>query len=588
MKKTQCLFALLLVLCLLLCACSEKKETAASTTASAGTQSAETVTNAAQQSTAAESEVRTPDPADLFTLRDLDGSWDEDAAVRIRLEGDSASCDSSAVQISGATVTIAAEGVYVLTGTLSDGEIIVNCSKEEKVQLVLNGAEIHSADFAAIYVAQADKVFLTLADGTVNTLTNGGSFTASDESNVDAVIFAKDDLTINGSGALLITSPGGHGVVGKDEVTICGGSFEITSAKTAISGKDSLSVSSGVFKLIAGTDAMKSENDDTTLGNVYLAGGSYNLSADGDGVSASGTLTVAGGSYTVLTGSGGNDTDKSQKGMKAGSALTILDGTIWVSSTDDSIHSNGSITVLAGTLNLSSGDDGVHADDTVTVAGGSVTVRESYEGIEGLKICLRGGELEITASDDGLNAGGGGDSSGYGGRGGDMFSGNSDALLEISGGTVTVNAGGDGLDTNGSLNLSGGTVTVYGPTNDGNGSLDYGTDAAVTGGSLIALGSSGMAVNFRSATQGAILLNVGSQSAGTTVTLTDADGNVLLSCTAEKAFAAVNLTCPELAQGGTYTVTAGAFSQTLTLDSLITGSGGTGGPGGPGGFGGRR
>ncbi|MBQ2154401.1 MAG: carbohydrate-binding domain-containing protein [Oscillospiraceae bacterium] len=584
MKKTQCLFALLLVLCLLLCACSEKKETAAST-ASAGTQSAETVTNAAQQSTAAESEVRTPDPADLFTLRDLDGSWDEDAAVRIRLEGDSASCDSSAVQISGATVTIAAEGVYVLTGTLSDGEIIVNCSKEEKVQLVLNGAEIHSADFAAIYVAQADKVFLTLADGTVNTLTNGGSFTASDESNVDAVIFAKDDLTINGSGALLITSPGGHGVVGKDEVTICGGSFEITSAKTAISGKDSLSVSSGVFKLIAGTDAMKSENDDTTLGNVYLAGGSYNLSADGDGVSASGTLTVAGGSYTVLTGSGGNDTDKSQKGMKAGSALTILDGTIWVSSTDDSIHSNGSITVLAGTLNLSSGDDGVHADDTVTVAGGSVTVRESYEGIEGLKICLRGGELEITASDDGLNAGGGGDSSGYGGRGGDMFSGNSDALLEISGGTVTVNAGGDGLDTNGSLNLSGGTVTVYGPTNDGNGSLDYGTDAAVTGGSLIALGSSGMAVNFRSATQGAILLNVGSQSAGTTVTLTDADGNVLLSCTAEKAFAAVNLTCPELAQGGTYTVTAGAFSQTLTLDSLITGSGG---PGGPGGFGGRR
>lgn len=582
MKKTQCLFALLLVLCLLLCACSEKEETAAST-ASAGTQSAETVTNAAQQSTAAESEVRTPDPADLFTLRDLDGSWDEDAAVRIWLEGDSASCDSSAVQISGATVTIAAEGVYVLTGTLSDGEIIVNCSKEEKVQLVLNGAEIHSADFAAIYVAQADKVFLTLAGGTVNTLTNGGSFTASDESNVDAVIFAKDDLTINGSGALLITSPGGHGVVGKDEVTICGGSFEITSAKTAISGKDSLSVSSGVFKLIAGTDAMKSENDDTTLGNVYLAGGSYNLSADGDGVSASGTLTVAGGSYTVLTGSGGNDTDKSQKGMKAGSALTILDGTIWVSSTDDSIHSNGSITVLAGTLNLSSGDDGVHADDTVTVAGGSVTVRESYEGIEGLKICLRGGELEITASDDGLNAGGGGDSSGYGGRGGDMFSGNSDALLEISGGTVTVNAGGDGLDTNGSLNLSGGTVTVYGPTNDGNGSLDYGTDAAVTGGSLIALGSSGMAVNFRSATQGAILLNVGSQSAGTTVTLTDADGNVLLSCTAEKAFAAVNLTCPELAQGGTYTVTAGAFSQTITLDSLITGSGGTGGPGGPGG-----
>ena len=210
---------------------------------------------------------------------------------------------------------------------------------------------------------------------------------------------------------------------------------------------------------------------------------------------------------------------------------------------------------------------------------------KSYEGVEGLVISIKGGVLDVTASDDGLNAGGGQDQSGFGGRGGDMFGSNSNAKLEISGGTITVRADGDGLDSNGSFTLSGGTVTVFGPTNDGNGALDFGAASEVTGGSLIALGSSGMAVNFQSASQGAILLTVGSQPAGSTVTLTDAEGNPLLTCTAEKAFSAVNLTCPALTQGETYTLTAGSFSQTLTLDTLIYGSSGMGAPGA---FGGRR
>lgn len=565
MKKRNLMIALLLAVLLTFSACARGTGSTASSVGADG------------------SAAVTVNEADYFSDRDRSGAWDESKAVSITLNGNSAACDGSGVEIDGSVVTITAEGVYVLSGTLDDGCIVVNATKDEKVQLVLDGVTITSSGFAPIYVKQADKVFVTLADGSLNTLTNGGSFTAIDENDVDAVIFSKDDLTLNGTGSLIVNSPAGHGVVGKDEVTITGGSYEITAAKTAISANDVLAVADGAFQLTAGTNGMRAKNDDASLGNIYLAGGSFKVTADGDCVSATGTLTVAGGSFTVISGASGSDSSASQKGLKSGGALTVSDGTIWVVSTDDAIHSDSSVTIANGTLNLSSGDDGIHADETVTISGGSIVINKSYEGIEGLVIRISGGEIDLTASDDGLNAGGGADSSGFGGREGDRFGENSSASLEISGGVLRVNADGDGLDSNGSFTLSGGEVYVSGPTNDDNGALDY-SSGTVTGGSLVATGSGGMALNFNSATQGAILLSVGTQAAGSTVTLTDESGSVILTYTAEKAFNAVNLTSPALLQGGTYTVTAGTYSETVTLSELLYGS--AAGMGGRGGFGG--
>lgn len=221
--------------------------------------------------------------SELFSDRDLSGEYDAAEAVTITLNGDTAVCDSAAVNVSDGAVTISGAGTYILSGTLNDGYIAVNAAKTEKVQLVLDGVHIFSQSFAPIYVAEADKVFVTLAQGSQNTLENGGGFTQIDTNNVDAVIFSKDDLTLNGTGTLTVVSPAGHGIVGKDEVVVTGGSYTVTASSQAIVGKDSLSISDGAFTLTAGKDGLHSENeDDASLGNVYLGGGSYTITAAGD------------------------------------------------------------------------------------------------------------------------------------------------------------------------------------------------------------------------------------------------------------------------------------------------------------------
>ena len=170
------------------------------------------------------------DPSDLFSDRDLDGSYDESTAIPIQLTGETAVCTSDAVSIDGTQITLLDEGTYLVSGSLTDGQIVVDADDTDKVQIVLAGAAITCADSAAIYSKNADKVFLTLAEGTENTLTNGGSYTAIDENNIDAVVFSKTDLTLNGSGNLTIDAQAGHGVVSKDELTVTGGGYTVTTA----------------------------------------------------------------------------------------------------------------------------------------------------------------------------------------------------------------------------------------------------------------------------------------------------------------------------------------------------------------------
>ena len=600
MKLIKACIALCLVLSLLLAGCAvtpQSTDTAPDAAAQTDSQAAQsqqsTQTDDTAQSDAAAVSTAAETGSELFSNRDLSGEYDETEAVAISLTGDSASCTGSGVAIDGSTVTITQAGTYILTGTLY-GSVIVNAADTEKVQLVLRGAAIYSETFAAIYVAQADKVFVTLDAGTLSELSNDGTFEQIDENNVDAVIFSKEDLTINGTGELVINAPAGHGIVSKDDLVLTSGTVEIEAASQALSGKDSVCIAGGTYYLTAGKDAIHSENaDDPAKGNVYIADGSFQLSADGDGISASGTLTIDGGSYTIASGYGGADTTTSQKGLKAEGDLTVNGGSFTILATDDGIHSNGNVTIYGGAFAISTQDDGIHADNDTAIHGGEITVSQSYEGIEGLTITISGGKVNVTASDDGLNAAGGNDQSGFGGGWGrDGFGTNSACSLTISGGEVWVSAQGDGLDSNGSFTISGGDIYVNGPTNSGNGALDCDGSPVITGGRLVAVGSSGMAVNFGGeSTQGAIMVTVGTQAAGSEITLTDKSGNVLLSMTAEKSYDCVNLSAPELEQGGVYTLTAGTYSETITLSSLIYGSGsgmgGFGGMGGMGGFGGR-
>ena len=308
-----------------------------------------------------------------FSTRDLSAEYDEET-IKVQLTGSGAAADSDKVSVTGSTVTITGAGTYLITGTLDDGSIIVDADKEDKVQLVLNGVSIHSDSYAAIYVKQADKVFITLADGSQNTLSNGGSFTQLDDNNVDAVIFAKDDITFNGMGSLTVTSPAGHGIVGKDEVTIAGGTYAITSAKCAVRANDSIAIVDGTFTLTAGTDGLHAENDeDDTLGNIYIAGGTFKIDANDDAVHANTLLQIDNGSFAI-TGA---------EGLEA-TYIQINDGDISISASDDGVNAtrkssaySPTVEITGGTLTVVMGPgdtDGVDSNGDIIITGGTVDV----------------------------------------------------------------------------------------------------------------------------------------------------------------------------------------------------------------------
>lgn len=520
------------------------------------------------------------DASEMFTDRDLAGEYTENGSSVITLgEGD---------------VIISEEGTYILRGSVENAVVIVDADENAKIQLVLDGVNISNEDGAAIYVRTADKVFITLADGTVNMLENSGSYTAIDDNNIDAVIFSKCDLTVNGSGSLSITATAGHGIVSKDDLRVTGGTVTVSAEKHGLSGKDSVRITDADLNITAGKDGIHSENTDKEdKGFVYIESGSLNIVADGDGISAGAYLQIDGGEFALTTGGGSSnkttakDEDGdivSTKGIKAEGQLTVNGGTFLIDLQDDALHTNGSMTVNRGVFTIATGDDALHADETTTVKGGTINISTCYEGVEGNDVVISGGYLKLYATDDGINAAGGNDGSGFGGMFGGSFGGSGSSIL-ISGGEIYINADGDGIDSNGDLAVTGGTIYVSGPESDGDGALDYDGTGQITGGTLVAVGRSGMAMNFGdTSTQGSILISTANCAAGTEVVLKDADGNVMVSYTAESSFNSVVVSCPGLEQGGTYSVMAGDEAYEVTLESLIYGSGmGAGFGGGMGG-----
>lgn len=485
------------------------------------------------------------DTSEMFSERDKEVGYEESESTVILLADNGSSCESDAVSITENTVTIKDEGTYILSGSLSNGMVVVEAEDTDKIQLVLNGVSISNAQSAALYIRSADKVFVTTASGTENILENNGTYTAIDENNIDAAVFSKSDLTFNGEGTLTITAQEGHGIVSKDDLVLTSGTYVITSASHGISGKDSVRIANGSYNIVSGKDGIHAENtEDSSLGFVYLAGGTFDITSQQDGISASAWLQAEEGTYTILTGAGSanvqsqNSGDRkpmeqtfqeeteenttSMKGMKAATQLLIKGGIYVIDTEDDTLHSNGNIAISGGTYTLSSGDDGVHADSNVTISGGNIDIAKSYEGIEGLSIDITNGEISVVASDDGMNAAGGNDSSGLEGpgSGGDQFASTEGAYIHIAGGVLHVNASGDGMDSNGDIAVSGGETYLTGPTNSGNGTLDYSGSAVVTGGVFAASGSSGMAQNFdSSSTQGVMMVNVEEQEANTDIVL---------------------------------------------------------------------
>ncbi len=555
------------------------------------------------------------DVDDAFSKRDFKTEYDDEEAIHIYLADGKSSADGDDVKIDGDTVTITDEGVYVITGSLSNGTIVVNAEKSDKLMLVFNGVNVEASGTAALYVITADKVFVMLEDESENSLSSVGEFEETEEG-IDAAVYSKEDITFNGNGVLTVLSEYGHGIVSKDDVKFTGGSYTVTSAKHAIKANDRAYIADGIFTLTSGKDGIHVENSkDTTLGLVYVSGGTLNITADGDGIDASATIQIDGGNISILTGGGyengkthtddmgmggfgfggfgGNssssssssDDSVSTKGIKTDAALLINGGEFDLNCADDALHSAGKLVVTDATIDIKTGDDGMHSDTDLTISGGTINIGSSYEGIEGVTVTIAGGDITVYSSDDGINAAGGTSSSngmmGFGG----MMGGSDEYVLNVLGGTIYINADGDGVDSNGSFNLAGGILYVDGPTSSANGALDYETSATVTGGICVAVGAAGMAESFTSATQGVIMVSA-TGSSGSTVTISDSDGNLILSYTPQKSFSSIVMTAPGIGDSGEYTITVGSASATIEMNGYLYGSsGGMGGMGGhqPGG-----
>lgn len=528
-----------------------------------------------------------------YSTKDLETTYDAESATSI-VFSDTVEITGEGAAAEGGTVTITKEGTYVLSGESEDGSVSVNVTKEEDVILILNGLNLTSKSTSALKVYEADKVILTLASGTKNVLKDGETYTEEDLA-PDGTIYSKGDLTINGEGELVVYGSYAHGIVSKDDLKIVSGEVTVYAKEDGIKGKDMVAVKEGSLFIEAGADGIQASNDeDAAKGFVLLENGSFTIEAGNDGIQAETVLEIRQGTYTITTGGGSSisstsetwgswgpatgteETSDSAKGLKAGTALYMLGGEVDLNSSDDAVHSNGSILIKSGILSISSGDDGIHGDDTVEIAGGEIYIEMSYEGIEGAKVIIGDGKIHVGAKDDGINTAGGNDGSSLNGRPGQNMFASDGSFLSITGGEITISAEGDGIDVNGDGEMSGGTVLVEGPVNDGNSALDYNGTFTVTGGTLLAVGSSGMAMNIsESSTQGAFLLNGQSVAAGKEILIETSGGEALYSFTPKKNLSSILFTSDRLKNGETYRVLAGGEElSTVEMTSLVTTVGG--------------
>lgn len=541
-----------------------------------------------------------------FTDRELAGTWDARSAVTITGQGSTCKMTGKGAKLSGSTLTISSEGVYVLSGEFTDMLIKVDAGDKDKVQLVLQGATISASNGPAIYIRNADKVFLTAAEGTENLIADGADYSLTDgDTELDAAVFSKADLCLNGEGTLNVAGNCKHAVVSKDDLIITGLTMTVNAASTALDGKDCVMMSGVSATIMAGSNGIRSDDtEDAARGFVFIQDSTLSITAGSDGVQAETLLRADNAVMTITTGegsgaakastsngrdsfggsfggrssSGSSASDGSWKALKSAALVEINGGAFVIDSQDDCIHANGDLTITDGLFTLSSGDDGIHADNALLISGGNISINKSYEGIEASKLTISGGHIELKASDDGLNAAGGADGSASADRWGrGMFS-NMVGEIVISGGYIHITASGDGIDSNNSILVSGGVTLVSTGDSNGNAAFDYDGEATVTGGVLIATGGSGMAQSFTAAeNQGCLLFGINGTSGGINLAIVDADDRVVASFTPDSSYSAVVVTAPGLQVGNTYSIVMNASIEGMDEHGFAANSTYTGG-----------
>lgn len=336
---------------------------------------------------------------DMFTSRDLNFEYDEKSAVKIQLNGKKIKSNSKNVTVNKSTVTIKEEGVYVFQGDLTNGQIIVDASSNDKIQLVLNGVNINCNTSAPIYVKQAGKTFVTLNKNTKNSLSVKNKFKAIDENKIDSALFSKDDLTLNGEGELNITCSYGHGIVSKKDLKFTGGTYSINAEKHCVQAKNSIRIADGTFSLEGKKDGLNCDYDGnkTDKGFIFISGGSLNLSVGDDGIHANHDIQILNGKINIV---------KCNEGIES-TSVTVFDGEILIVSDDDGINASSGKNKMqtAQTQQLKQDPFSVDENCIINIYGGKISINASGDGIDSNgNINVTGGETYVEGSENGGNS----------------------------------------------------------------------------------------------------------------------------------------------------------------------------------------
>lgn len=438
------------------------------------------------------------------------------------------------------SLEIVRPGTYHLTGEITDGMISVSAN-DGVVRLILDNVVIRNSSGPAISCDSAGDLVIELVGE--NYVEDGAEYSAEIDEDARGAIYSKDDLTFQGDGKLTLVANLEDGIVSKDDLKFKSGTYEITAADDGIRGTDS----------------------------VYIVGGEFTINATGDGIKS--TNETKTGKGFVLIENGSLKIQSGQKGIKTSRSILVYAGEININSYDDGVHSNNYIGIVGGNFTINSGDDGMHADRELIIDGGTIDITKSYEGLEAQAVIINGGTIKIMATDDGINAGGGADSSSQNRVGANPMAGDENCILEINGGEIYINAAGDGVDSNGYLYFNGGTVAIDGPTNNGDGALDSGISVVMRGGTVVAVGASGMAetLGASSSVYNINMYFTTTQAAGTTIEIRNADNETILSHTAAKTFAHLAAGTAEFKLDETYTIYInGEEYQTFTITGTTT------------------
>ena len=326
---------------------------------------------------------------DGFTERDFDIGYSD--FETITLSGSTASTDAGGVTVSGNTVKITEAGTYLLTGELN-GQIVIDLpGTEDKVQLVLDNVTITNDSSAAIYVLNADKVFITTTEGSVNKISNTGEFVQTDENEVDGAIFSKEDIVFNGAGTLTVYSEQGHGIVSKDDLKITSGTYVIEAADKGLSANDLIGIAGGNIDITAGDDAINSELE------VHIIDGEITINAVSDGIHADAILTVDGGNISI----------NAAEGLEA-TVVTVNDGTVDVYASDDGINAAQKVTDYTPTIEINGGNitiemgagdtDALDSNGYLYINGGVVNISAQSVFDYDLGGEISGGEVYVNGS----------------------------------------------------------------------------------------------------------------------------------------------------------------------------------------------